>query len=284
MAKRFDAVTRSLLEKHPADWLDAFGLAHAVPVRVVNSDLSTVTAEADKVLRVEGADPWLAHVELQTSHDGKLPLRLLRYNVLLSHRHELPVHTVVVLLRPSADGPDLDGVLRQRSPDGRCWLEFHYHVVRVWELDPAALLAGGLGTLPLAPLAARSEEEIPAIVAGLMRRVDAASTAADAVEFWSATTFLAGLRFSWESIKHWFEGVTAMKESSVYQGLLQEGRVEGRAEEARKLLLRLGTLRFGPLDAGSTTMLETIADLEQLERLTERVLIVSSWNELLAAS
>jgi hypothetical protein len=113
-----------------------------------------------------------------------------------------------------------------------------------------------------------------------MRRVDAASTAADAVEFWSATTFLAGLRFSWESIQHWFEGVTAMKESSVYQGLLQEGR----AEEARKILLRLGTLRFGPPDAGSTTTLETIADLEQLERLTERVLIVSSWNELLAAS
>jgi hypothetical protein len=57
MAKRFEAVTRSLLEKHPADWLDAFGLAHAAPVRVVNSDLSTVTAEADKVLWVEGADP-----------------------------------------------------------------------------------------------------------------------------------------------------------------------------------------------------------------------------------
>jgi hypothetical protein len=73
-----------------------------------------------------------------------------------------------------------------------------------------------------------------------------------------------------------------MKESSVYQGLLQEGRAEGRAEEAQRILLRQCEIRFGLPDAGSRTTLETIVDLEQLERLTERVLIVSSWKELLA--
>src|SRR5208283_6076633 len=64
MSKLFDALTRSLLEKYPADWLNQLGLIHGEPVRVMNSDLSSVTAEADKVIRVEGPQPWLVHIEL----------------------------------------------------------------------------------------------------------------------------------------------------------------------------------------------------------------------------
>ena len=62
MSKLFDALTRSLLEKYPADWLNQLGLIHGEPVRVMNSDLSSVTAEADKVIRVEGPQPWLVHI------------------------------------------------------------------------------------------------------------------------------------------------------------------------------------------------------------------------------
>jgi hypothetical protein len=51
MSKLFDALTRSLLEKYPADWLNQLGLLHGELARVMNSDLSTVTAEADKVIR-----------------------------------------------------------------------------------------------------------------------------------------------------------------------------------------------------------------------------------------
>jgi predicted transposase YdaD len=288
MAKRYDAITRGLLEKDPAAWLGAFELVHDTPVLVINSDLSTITAEADKVLEVAALEPWLVHFEIQTRYDGKVPLRLLRYNVLLSHRHERPVHSVVVLLTPAANGPEMSGVLHLRSPDGRCRVEFHYHVVRVWELDPERLLAGGLGTLPLASLAATSEEQMPAIVETLKQRVDPAAASADAQEFWMASAFLASLRFPWESVKSWFEGVIAMKESSMYQGLLDEGRAEGRAqghaEEARKIVFRLAAFRFGPPDPASRAALEAVTGLEELEGLTQRILIVSSWEELLARS
>ena len=54
MSKLFDALTRSLLEKYPADRLNQLGLIHGEPVRVMYSDLSSVAAEADKVIRVEG--------------------------------------------------------------------------------------------------------------------------------------------------------------------------------------------------------------------------------------
>jgi hypothetical protein len=74
-------------------------------VALVDADVSTITAQADKVLRVGGPSPWLLHLELQASRDLVLPRRLLRYNVLLYGRHGLPVHTAVVLLRPESDDP-----------------------------------------------------------------------------------------------------------------------------------------------------------------------------------
>src|SRR5208283_473059 len=104
MSKLFDALTRSLLEKYPADWLNQLGLIHGEPVRVMNSDLSSVSAEADKVIRVEGPQPWLVHIELQAGYDRTLPRRLLRYNALLNVKHDLPVHTVAILLHPGAAG------------------------------------------------------------------------------------------------------------------------------------------------------------------------------------
>ena len=84
MSKLFDALTRSLLEKYPADWLNQLGLLHGELVRVMNSDLSTVTTEADKVIRVEAQEPWLVHIGLQAGHDRTLPRRLLRYNAMLN--------------------------------------------------------------------------------------------------------------------------------------------------------------------------------------------------------
>ena len=82
--------------------------------------------------------------------------------------------------------------------------------------------------------------------------------------------------------------------SSTYQKILEEGRaegraqvraegrVEGRAEEARRILRRLGTRRFGKPDAHIEAALDAIADLERLEQLSDRVLEVTAWEELLA--
>ena len=176
----------------------------------MNSDLSTVTAEADKVIRVEAQEPWLVHIELQAGHDRTLPRRLLRYNAMLNVRHDLPVHTVAILLHPAADGPELTGVFRQQSPDGRCRVEFCYHLVRAWQWDTEAILTGGVGLLPLATLSAREPDQIPIIVERMKERVDPAAVTAEISELWTSTAVMAGLRFPWELIKHCFGGITAM--------------------------------------------------------------------------
>ena len=79
-----------------------------------------------------------------------------------------------------------------------------------------------------------------------------------------------------------------MKESSTYQAILEEGRQEGRSEgavaEAKKVLRLQGNKVFGVADSRTTSALERIDDLTQLEELLERLPTSTSWQELLGTS
>lgn len=73
------------------------------------------------------------------------------------------------------------------------------------------------------------------------------------------------------------------EENSVtYQAILAEGETAGRVREARTLLLRLGTRRFGSPSTAVSTEMRNIADLARLEALIERTIDAASWEELLA--
>jgi hypothetical protein len=102
-------------------------------VEVIDADLSTVTAQVDKVFRIPGAIPWLLHLEFQASRDPYLWRRVLKYNALLHERHGLPVHSVVVLLRREADDPKLTGGVQYRPAPGLGSMDFRFQVVRVLE-------------------------------------------------------------------------------------------------------------------------------------------------------
>jgi len=73
-------------------------------------------------------------------------------------------------------------------------------------------------------------------------------------------------------------GVRGMHESSTYQVIL----VEGRIEETRDILLRLGRKRFGPPNEHVQTTIQAISSRERLEALSERLLDVTTWQALLA--
>ena len=82
MSKPFDATMRKLLELEPAAWLRFLHVPLADPdrVRVIDSNVSTVTAEADKVFWVDEREPWIEHIELQAGRDIGLPDRVHHYN------------------------------------------------------------------------------------------------------------------------------------------------------------------------------------------------------------
>lgn len=73
-----------------------------------------------------------------------------------------------------------------------------------------------------------------------------------------------------------------MKESTTYQAIIQEGRVEGRAEGALAVVLYLGRVRFGPPTPESVAAIQSIETLERAEALVGQVYEVASWDELIA--
>src|ERR1700688_1522405 len=102
MSKPYDATLKAMLESSPADWprLAGFRVGRA---EVIDADVSTVTAATDKVLRLSGDADAVMHFDFQAGPDAGLPRRVHGYSALLEERHGLPVHSVVVLLRPHAD-------------------------------------------------------------------------------------------------------------------------------------------------------------------------------------
>ena len=75
-----------------------------------------------------------------------------------------------------------------------------------------------------------------------------------------------------------------MEDSVTYQAILEEGEAKGeakgRANEARALLLLLGTKRFGAPAHEIRARINTISDVNQLESLVARILDASSWESL----
>ena len=289
MPKPYDATAKFLVEGYPADWLAFAGLGPVERVAVIDSNLSTITAEADKVLRVEGPEPWLAHVELQASHDSHLPGRLLRYNALLDDRHGLPTRSIVVLLRPQADGDNLTGIYRRSLPGGPVYLEFRYQVVRAWQQPVESVLAGGLGTLPMAPVAQLAGMEPEEVIRRMHERLDRQSSKV-AADLWCSTANLMGLRYRREEMSYLLRGIEMMKESIFYQMVLEEGEAtgeargeaRGKAEEARRILLILGRDRWGEPDPLVVEAIESLDDLGRVEALVKRCSRASGWADLLA--
>ena len=175
MPHPYDASTKYLIQTRLADWLPLCGRTTTAELQVIDADLATVTAAADRVLRVCEDPPWLLHLELQASRDPDLLRNLPVYNVLLERRHGVLVRTVLVLLRKSADWPELTGIFQRGFRGEPPYLVFRYEVVRVWQFSPETFLSGGLGILPLSALKRRGGSCVARFKLGRVARNTAAA-------------------------------------------------------------------------------------------------------------
>ncbi len=281
MPKPFDVATKQLVEADPLAWLRFLELPGEA-AELMDADLATVVAEADRILRVTAPD-YLAHFEMQAAYKTDMGDRTLFYNVVAYYKYRLPIESVVLLLRKEADGPAMSGRVAYGS------LAFTYRVVRLWEKSPEKLLNAPLPLLPLTPLTNVSADELSDVVQRMEQRIDAEAPAEERGLLWTTTWLLLGLKYDPEFARQLLQGVMAMKESSTYQYTLEEGRVEGRVEgleqgrleEARHLLLLMGSKRFGEADASTQATLDKINSQQILEQLAMRLFEVESWNELL---
>jgi predicted transposase YdaD len=288
---RFDVSTKELVWDDPVAWLQRLGIDPHGPVEVIDSDITTLSAAADKVIRVGGlVEPFLVNIELQAGHDSQLMRTLWYRQVALDYRHDLPVLTVLVLLRKEANSPSLTGVYERFLPDGRPTNRYDYQVVRLWKEPADSFLNAGVELLPLALLSDVEEQQLPELIRKMGERINSLPPAR-AGKLWLASYLLMGLRYPEELTERLLEGVHSVKESTTYQKILRdgkaeglvEGRAEGHVEEARRIVLRQGTRRFGKPDATVLAALEGIGDVDRFEVLTDRILDadVRDWKGLL---
>ena len=283
MSLPFDATLKDLVQHYLQDYEEQMGLSGLGPFTPLNVDLSTITAATDIALGHGDPPDRVVDINFQSGPDAVLAARVLLYNALLHFRYRVPVHSVVVLLRPLADRRQLTGKLRYVGRRRKGRMEFSYEVVRLWKQPVGRFLGGGLGTLPLAPLcrlptAVSVEAALAPVISRVLERLEHEATPDDRAKLLAATYVLAGLRVTPDVADRLFQGVRTMKESSTYQAILAEGRIEA----IKETLLRQGRKRFRSRPSESVqAAIEAINDEGRLKRMTERLLIVSSWHELL---
>jgi hypothetical protein len=202
---------------------------------------------------------------------------LLLYNVLLEHRYGGPVYSVALLLRREASAPALTGTVARGRADGREYLRFGYDLVRVWELSADAVLAADLGAAPLALLTDDAEPRLPELVTRFADRVvREAGTTDDQNLLLSAGYILLGLRYDRALVRPLFHGVQKMRESSTYQGILEEGRAEGTLAARQEDLLALLEERFGSVPADVVARVRATTDPDRLRAALRQVLRINS--------
>jgi predicted transposase YdaD len=201
----------------------------------------------------------------------------------------LLVRSLLVLLHRGADSPQLTGEYERGFPDEPADFMLRYTIVRVWQVPAQQWLTGGLGLVPLAPLGDVGLDDLPAVLSHVKQRLERELAPREAADLWSAMYILMGLRYERALIQQLVQGVRGMKESVTYQAILEEGEakgrakglVQGKAEEARRMLVLFAREKLGQPSAKVKTALDAVADVSHLEELAQQVSHVTTWEELL---
>jgi hypothetical protein len=153
----------------------------------------------------------------------------------------------------------------------------------MWEQAVEPFLHGGVALLPLATLC-RMPEDTPLpdalreVVREIDRRLIQECEHAQAVRLMTAAFILTGLQVKKEQLPRIYEGVRVMHESTAYDQAMEEGEIR----QSHRVLLQLGRKLWGSPDPSIESALSSIQDVERLDRMTEAILSVKSWQQLLS--
>jgi predicted transposase/invertase (TIGR01784 family) len=286
----YDNLCKVLSEKYPdrfATWLLGEEYSNS-DIKVLKAELSIEPIRADSVTLLRTKDQIL-HIEFQVLVASKppLPLRLLDYWVRLYRQYGVPIIQIAILLKPTKqEVEDTFAVGTTRHS---------FQIIKMWEQDPLPLLQDE-ALLPLAVLTATTKPT------QLLEQVDTAISRIEEVDkrkdVAACAKIMAGLRYKKTLIEGLFRE-PMMRESVIYQDILQEGRQEGRQvglqegrqvglqegrqvglqEEAIALVLRQLNRKIGVLDAQVVDRISNLG-ITQLEDLAEALLEFSHLSDL----
>jgi hypothetical protein len=282
MAMTFDATLKDMGRDSPQGFLAVFDRPPRQPVRLLNVDLSTVTTAADLVVGLGDPLEEIIQLDFQASAAARKHADLLAYHALLYGHYLVPVHTVIILLRPQAAHANLDGTIRYAPRPGRGKMDFSYEVVPLWERPAEDLLTADPGVAPLAllgrlPEGLSLENALTAVAQRVVERVTQAVPPERAKKLLTDALLLTGLRVRRDVAARIFRGIRVMQESDTYLAILDEGQAKG----AREDILIFCEARLGSPPEAVRAQLDTVTDLPRLKRMVRRAATAAAWQEIL---
>jgi hypothetical protein len=285
--KPFDRILKSFADEAPALFLRLLGFVPAgvepdiQPLRPETAP-AVVLPDYVAVVRIGSADPIIFHAEFQSNYHQDVPRDMARYGGSLAWQHQMPVESVLVMLRPDrapAEIPEVGhydiGVTHTTHP---------FKVIRIWEIDPTPVLeTNDPKLLPWALLLKSTDAQVRGIGSILARQDDD-----EAVRRFLT---LGSLRYNRNSLNEMLGGRKMGLIRAILDGsnLVQEerdlaaaeGRAEGRATEARRFLRLLLRKHFPEME--SLAEIDAISNADVLESIIESVFDASGADAVRAA-
>lgn len=282
MALTFDATLKDMGRDCPEGFLAEFDRPPPASITLLNVDLSAVTRSADLIVGLGDPMQEIVHIEFQSSAAAWKHAEVLVYNALVYSQHHVPVHSIVLLLRPEAAHENMTGRVCYAPRPEYGNMDFGYRVVRLWEIDAERLIGGELGIIPLAVLGrfadgVEVETGVAAMARRIVERITKEASPDRAGKLLARALLLAGLRVQRNVAFEIFEGVQMMEESDTYLAILDQGEERG----LREAILINGEDRLGSPDESVKKALKDITDLVRLKRLVRQALKAASWQEIL---
>ena len=262
----YDNICKYLAEQYPAEFVRWLSREEVTDITVLKTELNVEPIRADSLTLLQTTNQIL-HLEFQTlpASNPSLPLRMLDYWVRLKRQHGCHIEQVVIFLKSTSSETVFINELNDINTRHR------YQVIRLWEQDPAPLLASPA----LLPLATLARSDAPnTLLEQVVTEIDKIEEPRQRENLATCVDVLAGLRFDKNLVRQLLRE-EMMQESVTYQDILQkgaqQGRIEGRREEAISLVMRLLTRRFGEMNPQLQEQIRSLG-LEQLEELGEALL------------
>jgi len=213
----FDNVCKFLAENFSEDYATWLLGRPVTLTKLSPTELSLEPIRADSLI-LEQSEDLVLHLEFQTEPDEKMGFRMLDYRVRVYRRFPLKtMHQVVIYLKPTKSALVYQDSFQLGETTHR------YRVLRLWE-QSSDLFVKSPGLLPLAVLTQSSDPELK-----LRQVAEVLETIPDnnlRQNLTAATAVFGGLVLKPDIVKTILRS-EIMKESAVYQEILQEGRQEG---------------------------------------------------------
>ncbi|PSB01328.1 Rpn family recombination-promoting nuclease/putative transposase [Merismopedia glauca] len=255
-----DNISKFLIEQYSSDFA-AWLLGQPIALTIINpTELNVEPIRADSVMLLQGAEIIL-HTEFQTVPDETMGFRMADYYLRLCRKFpEKEIQQVVIYLKPT--GSDL---VRQTIFQTNV-MSHEFRVIRLWE-EPLEVFLTTPGLLPYAVLSQAENKED--VLKRVVRELERIADRREQNNLAAATSILAGLQLTEQTIRRLMRS-PVMRESTMYQSILREGRAEGLQQE-RALVLRLLTRKVGSLSPELRSRVDGLS-IERLEALGEALL------------